>query len=655
MLFASLIIERDPLELDELPAALASWLRDAGLIAAVGLVIWGLAYLLQRPAWARHRQPSARATLFLAAASGAAVLYALFLLLLLVPPTPTSPLYAFRERWCLPTAGALALLAVLLPILLDLFGRIRWRRIWALARVSVKEARSKGILWVALIIPLIYLYADWYLVSPRLETQLSQRVKMVYFSLTVLFVLSAVLLGSFNIPNDVRNQTIQTIVTKPVERYEIVLGRFIGYALLLLAELLVLTGLSLFYVTRGLPEEAKTESYHARVPVFATQMGFSGTKGESVGREWDYRKYISGAGLQPGAPKQYAVWQFHRLPGAFADPTGPIPLEFSFDIFRTTKGDEKVQGVYCSFFLADGRWSVPEVEERAAKADAERNQRVDELNRTLPRLPGKGEAAREREHKRKEKLAEINAELAGKHGVHVAAGVVAVDYHTQSLAVPGALFKKLYADQGKGQDVTPSPAMQILVTLEKNSGPQLLGAARRDLYILAGDNSFHINFLKGSLGLWFTTCLVLGIALACSTYLSGIISMLTTVFLCGAGLFRDYITSLIAGTSAGGGPFESAYRLGNRQAPAVQLERGSTVVGILQQLDQGFLWYLRLVLKIVPDVTRYDLTAYVANGFDISWAQLLFADSLLPLLGYLVPCGILAYYLMNSREIANPT
>ena len=33
----------------------------------------------------------------------------------------------------------------------------------------------------------------------------------------------------------------------------------------------------------------------------------------------------------------------------------------------------------------------------------------------------------------------------------------------------------------------------------------------------------------------------------------------------------------------------------------------------------------------------------------------LLADTLLPLLGYLIPCGVLAYYLMNSREIANPT
>src|SRR5262249_45997174 len=219
-----------------------------------------------------------------------------------------------------------------------------------------------GIIWVALIIPVIYLYSDWYLNPSEFKNQLAQRVKVVYFALTVLFVVSALLLGSFNIPTDVKNQTIHTIVTKPVERYEIVLGRFVGYALLRLVELAALTALSLFYVVRGLNPEAIQESYHARVPLFAKDQRFYGTKGESVGREWGYRQYFGGINPQGGGPKQYAMWSFPPLPGALADRSEPVRLEYSFDIFRTTKGDEKVQGVKCTFTFAPGRMSVPEVE-----------------------------------------------------------------------------------------------------------------------------------------------------------------------------------------------------------------------------------------------------------------------------------------------------
>src|SRR5947207_2447465 len=40
MLFASLIIERNTLEMADLPGAFVSWLQAFGVLATVGLVIW---------------------------------------------------------------------------------------------------------------------------------------------------------------------------------------------------------------------------------------------------------------------------------------------------------------------------------------------------------------------------------------------------------------------------------------------------------------------------------------------------------------------------------------------------------------------------------------------------------------------------------------
>ena len=37
--------------------------------------------------------------------------------------------------------------------------------------------------------------------------------------------------------------------------------------------------------------------------LFASALDFIGTKGESVGREWDYRKYIGGVGPEGGGGK----------------------------------------------------------------------------------------------------------------------------------------------------------------------------------------------------------------------------------------------------------------------------------------------------------------------------------------------------------------
>jgi ABC-type transport system involved in multi-copper enzyme maturation permease subunit len=647
MLFASgLIIERDPLEVSQLPAAIASWLRDAGVLAAIALAVWAVAYAMQRPAWAR-RGWSPRAAVFAGLAGLSAVLYAVFVALVLIqglpPPAPRAAanpnlpapvpetIYTPLQNLVLVTAGGLALAAVLLPIVLDFGTRIRWRRIWALARLSLKEAWSKGIVWVALIIPLIYLYSDWYLTPALPKDQLAQRVKVVYYALTLLIVVTALLLGSFSIPTDVRNQTIHTIVTKPVERYEIFLGRFLGYALLLLAEVMVLSGLSLFYAVRGLDREAEEESFRARVPLLAKQLDFYNTRGESVGREWAYRKYFGNLEAQPAGNTQYAQWFFTRVPAALAEEgRKEVRVEYSFDIFRTTKGDERVQGVECTFIFAPGGLSVPLVEAKVRELEKEHAQTPET---TI-------------------------AKLAETYGIWVARKVKVADYHTGVLDVPAVLFRKLYADQGKDDPKAregPTPAMQVLVSLDRSSGPQMLGVARRDLYILADEQPFWINFLKGSIGLWFVACLVLGIALTCSTYLSGVISLLTTAFLCGAGLFLDYIKSIAFGTTSGGGPFEAAFRLANRQGLVVQLDQNNPTVDVFRTLDMGYRWYLRRVLSLIPDVSRFDLTAYVANGFDVSWGQVLFADTLMPLLGYLIPCGVLAYYLINSREIANPT
>ena len=76
-----------------------------------------------------------------------------------------------------------------------------------------------------------------------------------------LFLLTAGLLGSFSIPNDVKNNSIHTIVTKPVEKFEIVLGRFLGYAALLSIGLFVLASVSLIYVLRGVNEEAARREF----------------------------------------------------------------------------------------------------------------------------------------------------------------------------------------------------------------------------------------------------------------------------------------------------------------------------------------------------------------------------------------------------------
>jgi ABC-type transport system involved in multi-copper enzyme maturation permease subunit len=634
MIFASLVIEREPTTWAQFPAAVAAWLQDAGSLSALALLIWCLAYVIQRPAGI-SRDWNWVKTAFAGAAIASFVLFVLYGALLfiqgvqLVPINPdnlragTRPVYTYAQRMVGAAAGLFAILAVALPVVVDLVTRIRWRRIWALALLSLKEARRRRVVWVFSAMALVFLFVDWF-VPYRPADQVRNYVRVFYWSMTPLFLVTASLLGAFSIPADVKSQTIHTVVTKPVERYEIVLGRFLGYGILLTVGLVGMSLLSLLYVARGVSEEARQESYKARVPVFGL-LSFAGTKGENVGREWDYRRYITGPNPQLGKqPIQYAVWTFPHLPADLASRAkdDKVRFEFSFDIFRTTKGKE-AHGVFCTFTFAPGKLDAPQVE--ALK------QEHDQLVKKMP--------------------TQANEEMIKRAGFYELGGKEIFDYQTSFVDVPVSLVQKLLQEQSGDQ-----PALKVLVNVNQDkqgSQNQLVGVAQPDFYLLANELPFWQNYLKGTIGLWYSMILVLGLAVVLSTYLSGIISWLCTMFLFLAGYFLDYIQTLASGRVEGGGSMEAAYRLFNRTSLNAPLDQSATL-SVLIGFDEVYRWILNRVLKIIPDVNRFDLTAYVAEGFNISWGEVLFLDTFLPLVGYLLPWACLAFYLMKFREVANP-
>jgi hypothetical protein len=135
---------------------------------------------------------------------------------------------------------------------------------------------------------------------------------------------------------------------------------------------------------------------------------------------------------------------------------------------------------------------------------------------------------------------------------------------------------------------------------------------------------------------------------ACSTYLSGVISLMCALFLYLMGYLTDFVASVASGKGDVGGPFDSFRRLVTNQ-PSVPFDPSPTT-RVAETLDEGFRWYLRRFLNILPDVDLFSLTDHVAQGFDISFLDL--GLRLLVLVGYLLPWAVVAYYLMKSREVA---
>jgi hypothetical protein len=656
-MFAIIIYDPQQLRWDQISEALQAWVRDAGGFAAVALGIWTLAYLLRRYSTGLRDQPTdtPRTTqnrLFTLALLGAAVSYAAFLFFLLHDGTVQVPVEAgpggkailvtaFRANQlnCLTIGGAFAIAAALIPLLFNL-NRLRGRRIWAIAKLSIKETIRQRVLWVFSFLLLLVLFASWFIDSEKPEFQLRNYIWVVDWSMTVLLLLAASLLAAFSIPTDVKSQTIHTVVTKPVERFEIVLGRFVGYVLLMTAVLAVGTALSLLYLTRELKVEAKQESYKARVPVYAQVFGFKGTAGENVGREFTHRKYISGPNrFQPGVV-HYAIWGFDELPADLAERKGGVPCEFSFDIFRTHKGEEG-KGIFCRFrFLTRAcHWDKERME--LAAADAERLKNFAEE----PAQKGKSRA-------------EIEDAIAEQFGIYEIPSQEVTDYHTQVIRLPAGLFRSAEKAAAGGAESDPTsedyrPQLQVVVNVTPQSQSQLVGVANQDLYLLDREKGFAQNYFKAAIGLWCRLVLLIAVAVACSTYLSGIISWICTMFLFGLGVFRPYLEQMALGVNEGGGPMEAMIKLYKHQPVGAQIdESAQTIVSVF---DEWFRWFVGNVLKLIPDLSRFDLSRYVANGFDISWSPVLLLDNLLRVVGYVLPWLVLGYYLFKYREVANPT
>ena len=227
------------------------------------------------------------------------------------------------------------------------------------------------------------------------------------------------------------------------------------------------------------------------------------------------------------------------------------------------------------------------------------------------------------------------------------------DYHTQLIEVPVAIFKNALAAERplrtSGGTTDRPPLVQFSVGCE--SQQQYVGMAKHDFYILDSEGSFALNFCKGVLGIWLRLAIVTGLAVTCSTYLSGVISWLTTAFIYIGGLFTDYAKTIVEGNSVGGGPLESIVRMANREAmvSALDMTPGRRLA---LGFDVAYRVVLRVFLNFLPDVDKLSWTDYVAEGFNIDFGEV-FVLNLLVVIGYLLPCALVAYYLMKSREVAS--
>ena len=282
-------------------------------------------------------------------------LIAIFLMLGAFMPLDTE--LTWREGLSVGTRFALTYMGyvVLLRVTLQCAGEVfndRFRRLYAIARLSVYEAtRRMWAPWVVMTVFLLVLaFTHWFLQPPRAAEMGRLYVSTLTLLCSALLTLMVTILTPLSLPTDIQQQTIYTVVSKPVRRLELIWGRMIGYMALVTMLLVVFGGISLAYLWRtvGLTQRdtlaraeaaekagriAEARQYReqaeqlytrmtAREPIkgslsFLDSRGVPHAMGIDVGQDVSAREPRSHI---EGATPSAAIWSFGRVPDPFTPP-----------------------------------------------------------------------------------------------------------------------------------------------------------------------------------------------------------------------------------------------------------------------------------------------------------------------------------------------
>lgn len=107
--------------------------------------------------------------------------------------------------------------------------RLQFRRVWAISGVCFAESLRRKVLWITPL-GILGVIAVSLLQHPVDQQEaIRQTIKFCLFASGTLVTLTAIILACTNLPREIENRVIYTIVTKPTTRLEIVLGKVLGF------------------------------------------------------------------------------------------------------------------------------------------------------------------------------------------------------------------------------------------------------------------------------------------------------------------------------------------------------------------------------------------------------------------------------------------
>lgn len=552
----------------------------------------------------------------------------------------------------------------------------RFQRIFALARLAFKEALRRKVLYVVGLFVVVLLLAGWYL-NPQSDDPARLYVSFVLTATNYLVLALALFISAFSLPEDIKNKTMYTIVTKPVRATEIVLGRMLGFIGVGTMILVPMGVLSYVFVDRGL------DHTHSQVEDVRELAG-GGFEGET-----DYTQFHShtftldenGEGLtnivrghrhvvvrdeegnfRVGSPQgalRARVPSYGEL--VFRDRSGNLQEE-GIDV-----GNERLAGGYGSAGISrligvarGNRKVVHGYVEGGSLGTAEFTFPSVNANRYPDGIPMDLSLRAYRSYKGDIETG-IRGSVTMKHpDKPIESNPIAF------IVSEYEVDEKLLPLETEGTDGNETRMLNVFEDLVDEKGrmtiivrcldrAQYLGVTPASVYLRPADNTFAWNMVKAYTSIWLQMTMIIAFGVMFSTFLTGPVAMIATAVcvLLGFSAEQVYDTRhfIDEGIARGGGPIESMVRLLKQDAMTTQLDVDTVAAKVIQTTDAGIVYTLDAIATSLPNLPKMVGTAeFAASGFDIFGAIL--ARHAMATFGYVLLAFLISYFTLKAREIA---
>ena len=113
-------------------------------------------------------------------------------------------------------------------------------RVWAISSVSFAESIRRRVLWITPLAILGVIIVSQLQKPLDEQDAIRQTIKFSLFATALVVTIATIILACTNLPREIDNRVIFTVVTKPATRLELVLGKILGFARVSAAILLIM-------------------------------------------------------------------------------------------------------------------------------------------------------------------------------------------------------------------------------------------------------------------------------------------------------------------------------------------------------------------------------------------------------------------------------